>query len=82
VTSRGELRPGRDVAALDHVRATARGFFHPVGTCALGLVAEPDGRVRGLESVYVADASFVLEVPRSNTNMTVAAVAERIASLL
>lgn len=74
-----ELRPGRDVPARDHVRATARGFFHPVGTCALGLVAEPDGRVRGFERLYVADASFVPELPRSNTNMTVAAVAERLA---
>ena len=75
----GETRPGADVTPLDHVRATARGFFHPVGTCALGAVAEPDGRVRGFENLYVADASFVPEPPRSNTNLTVAAVAARLA---
>jgi choline dehydrogenase len=75
-----EVRPGPDVTSAAHARATARGFFHPVGTCALGIAAEPDGRVRGLENVYVADASFVPELPRANTNLTVAAVAERIAA--
>jgi choline dehydrogenase len=74
-----ELRPGRGVDALEHARATARGFFHPVGTCALGAVAEPDGRVIGFENLYVADASFVPVLPRANTNATVAAVAERLA---
>ena len=74
-----ETRPGPGVAPLEHVRATARGFFHPVGTCALGAVAEPDGRVRGFENLYVGDASFVPALPRVNTNLTVAAVAERLA---
>jgi choline dehydrogenase len=77
-----EVRPGAKVSALDHVRAACRGFFHPVGTCALGIVAEPDGRVGGLDRVYVADASFVPELPRANTNLTVAAVAERLAEQL
>jgi len=75
-----EIRPGPEVSAAAHARAASRGFFHPVGTCALGLVAEPDGRIRELEHVYVADASFVPEVPRANTNLTVAAVAERLAA--
>jgi hypothetical protein len=30
-----EVRPGEEVDAEAHVRATARGFFHPTGTCAL-----------------------------------------------
>jgi choline dehydrogenase len=80
--TRREVRPGPEVAAIDHVRATARGFFHPVGTCALGAVAEADGRVRGYSDLHVADASFVPEIPRSNTNRTVAAVAERLAELI
>jgi choline dehydrogenase len=67
------------VPALDHARAACRGFFHPVGTCALGIAADADGRVRGLDDVFVGDASFVPELPRANTNLTVAAVAERIA---
>jgi choline dehydrogenase-like flavoprotein len=77
-----ELRPGAGVDALDHVRATARGFFHPVGTCALGLVAEPNGRVRGFDNLYVGDASFIPTVPSVNTNLTVAAVAERLSELI
>jgi choline dehydrogenase len=74
-----EIRPGPEVSALAHARTAFRGFFHPVGTCALGIVADADGRVRDLDGVYVADASFVPELPRANTNLTVAAVAERIA---
>ena len=74
-----ESRPGPDVDAATHVRATARGFFHPIGTCALGRVADGDGRIFGYENVYVADASFIPTIPRANTNLTVAAVAERLA---
>jgi choline dehydrogenase len=79
---RRELRPGPKVPARAHAHASCRGFFHPVGTCALGIVADPDGRVRELDHVYVADASFVPEIPRANTNLTVAAVAERLADEL
>jgi choline dehydrogenase-like flavoprotein len=77
-----EVRPGQKVSALDHARAACRGFFHPVGTCALGIVTEPDGRARGLDRVYVADASFMPELPRAQINLTVAAVAERLAERL
>jgi choline dehydrogenase len=75
-----EIRPGSDVSALEHASDSRRGFFHPVGTCALGVVAGADGGVRGLDGVYVADASFVPELPRANTNLTIAAVAERLAA--
>lgn len=77
-----EVRPGPDVSSLEHARETARGFFHPVGTCALGAVAGPDGRVLGFENLYVGDASFLPVLPRANTNLTVAAVAERLAELI
>ena len=42
-----ELRPGAEVTAEEHVRAAARGFFHPVATCAIGRVVDGDGRVYG-----------------------------------
>jgi choline dehydrogenase-like flavoprotein len=35
--------------------------------------------VHGFEDLYVADASFVPVLPHANTNLTVAAVAERLA---
>jgi choline dehydrogenase-like flavoprotein len=77
-----ELRPGAEVGAETHVRAAARGFFHPVATCAMGSVVGADGRVLGTDDLYVADASIMPTIPRANTNLTAAAVAERIAQLL
>jgi choline dehydrogenase-like flavoprotein len=75
-----ELRPGREVDVEEHVRGSARGFFHPVGTCAIGAVVDAHGRVLGLEDVVVADASIMPTIPRANTNLTTAAIAERIAT--
>ena len=74
-----ETRPGPGVAAEAHVRATARGFFHPTGTCAIGRVVDPDGRVNGHDRLVVADASIMPAVPRVNTHLTTVALAERIA---
>ena len=74
-----ETRPGRDVAAETHVRTSARGFFHPVGTCAIGRVVDESGRVLGLDNVFVADASIMPTIPRANTNLSTVALAERLA---
>jgi choline dehydrogenase len=74
-----ETRPGRDVDAPAHVRATARGFFHPVATCAIGQVVDGGGRVYGLDGLYVADASIMPTIPRANTNLSTLALAERLA---
>jgi choline dehydrogenase len=72
-----ELRPGSEVGAEEHVRATARGFFHPVGTCAIGTVLDERCRVLGFVNLYVVDASAVPEIPSANTNLTTVALAER-----
>jgi choline dehydrogenase len=77
----GELRPG-DVDLRDYVRENVRGFFHPVGTCAIGRVVDTDARVVGYDNLYVADASIMPTIPRANTNLSTAAVAERVADLL
>ena len=77
-----EVRPGASVAAEDHVRAAPRGFFHPVGTCAMGAVVDPAGRVLGLDDVFVVDASIIPSIPRANPNLTVVALAERLAEQL
>ena len=74
-----ETRPGPGVAAVDHVRTAARGFFHPVGTCAIGRVVDGAGRVLGVEGLHVADASIMPTIPRANTNLTTIALAERLA---
>jgi choline dehydrogenase len=77
-----ELRPGPEVRAADHVVAGARGFFHPVGTCAIGAVVDARGRLRGVERIAVADASIIPVIPRAPVHLTVVAVAERIAEWL
>jgi choline dehydrogenase-like flavoprotein len=66
--------PARRWAAL-----AARGFFHPVATCAIGQVVDAHGRVVGLEGLVVADASVMPTIPRANTNLSTVALAERIA---
>jgi choline dehydrogenase len=77
-----ELRPGENVGAEQHVRATARGFFHPVGTCAIGRVLDERCGVLGFENLYVVDASAIPEIPSANTNLTTIALAERAAEWL
>jgi choline dehydrogenase len=77
-----ELRPGLGVAPLDHARAAARGFFHPVGTCALGAVCDEGARVLGAKGLLVADGSLMPTIPRVNTNLSVIAVAEAVAERL
>lgn len=74
-----EVRPGPDVDAERHVREAARGFFHPVGTCAIGSVVDGDGRVYGVSGLSVADASIMPSIPRANTNLSTIALAERVA---
>jgi choline dehydrogenase len=74
-----EIRPGADVPAPTLVRAGARGFFHPVATCAIGSVVDGGGRVYGMDGLHVADASVMPTIPRANTNLSTIAVAERMA---
>jgi len=74
-----ELRPGAEVDAETHVRETARGFFHPVGTCAIGRVLDERCGLLGFENLYVVDASAIPEIPSANTNLTTIALAERAA---
>jgi len=74
-----ETRPGPELGAREHVLAAARGFFHPVGTCAIGSVVDGGCRVLGVDGLLVADAAAIPSVPRANTNLSVIALAERVA---
>jgi choline dehydrogenase len=76
-----EIRPG-SLDPEQYVRETVRNYFHPAGTCAMGSVVDPNGRVLGVEGLNVADASIMPTIPRANTNLTTAAIAERIAGTL
>jgi choline dehydrogenase len=87
-----ERRPGPEVSGrqeierfLDHA---AVHYFHPVGSCKMGPASDPDsvvdsdGRVHGIEGLYVADASLMPSVISGNTNMPTAVIGERIARSL
>jgi choline dehydrogenase len=76
-----ELRPA-DADPELHLRETVRNYFHPAGTCPLGEVVDRECRVLGADGLLVADASIMPTIPRANTNLTTAAIAERVAELL
>ena len=70
--------PGaRDLDVL--LRATCTSYNHAAGTCALGTVLDPSGAVRGVEGLFVADASVMPRIVRAPTHLTTVAVAARIA---
>jgi 5-(hydroxymethyl)furfural/furfural oxidase len=73
-------------ALAEHVRQNVAGTFHVCGTCRMGraddpdAVVDPQGRVRGVAGLRVADASIMPSVPRGNTNIPTIMVAEKIAA--
>lgn len=78
-----------DPSALEAwVHTHVSGVWHASGTARIGLpddphaVVAPDGRVYGVEGLYVADASIMPTVPAANTNIPTLMVAEKIADAL
>jgi len=61
---------------------------HISGTCKMGPAADPMavvsqyGRVRGLDNLWVADASIMPDCIRANTNATTIMIAERVAEFI
>jgi choline dehydrogenase-like flavoprotein len=45
-----------------------------------GAVVDAAGRVRGLEGLWIMDASIMARVPSANTHLAVIALAERLAA--
>jgi choline dehydrogenase len=68
------------------VRENCSTFCHPCGTAAMGTgpdaVVSPDLRVRGLDGLYVADASVIPVIPACDIQAPVIAIAERAADLI
>ncbi len=75
-----------DISNDDDIRRHVAHYYHPVGTCAMGTdndaVCGPDGRVHGLDRVWVGDASLMPQIPRANTNIPAVVIGERIASFM
>jgi choline dehydrogenase len=68
------------------VRRAAGSYFHPVGTCKMGVgpdaVVDPELRVRGIAGLRVADASIMPNVVSANTNAAAMMIGEKAADLL
>lgn len=85
----GEILPGPAAADEADLLAFARErgstIYHPVGTCRMGqasdpmAVTDPAGRVHGLGSLRVVDASLMPRLVSGNTNAPTIMMAEKIA---
>jgi choline dehydrogenase-like flavoprotein len=84
-----ELEPGPVTVSREQCRLwisnNVAHYYHPVGTCRMGPERESDavvdqqGKVHGLEGLYVADCSIMPVIPRANTNIPAAVVGSKIA---
>lgn len=85
-----ELLPGAGVRSraerLAFLGRAAYTHHHPVGTCRMGVDADavvgPDLRVRGVNGLYVVDASVMPTITTGPTNAAIVAIAERASDLL
>lgn len=82
-----EISPGLDVQTDEQldafVREHAETAYHPSCTCKMGTdemaVVDAEGRVHGLQSLRVVDASIMPEIITGNLNATTIMIAEKIA---
>jgi choline dehydrogenase len=88
-----ELYPGTDRPETDAdleaaVLAEVESYHHPVGTCRMGpgtdsmAVVDSQGKVYGVEGIWIVDASIMPTIPAANTNLPTIVVAERCAAWL
>jgi choline dehydrogenase len=80
-----EQFPGAAITADDELQQALatmlQTVYHPTSTCRMGndqgAVVDPRLRVRGIDGLWVADASVMPRVPRGHPNAVVAMIANR-----
>ena len=85
-----ELLPGGAIQSrtrkLAFLEKAAFTHHHPVGTCRMGIdgaaVVGPDLKLRGMEGLYICDASVIPSITTGPVNAAVIAIAERTSDLL
>ncbi|MFC3100808.1 GMC family oxidoreductase [Altererythrobacter lauratis] len=87
-----EVRPGADCSSPEALRAYVGAatipMYHPVGTVKMGAADDStapltaDCRVKGVEGLWVADASVMPTIPQGNTNATSIMIGERASALV
>lgn len=85
-----EHTPGPEVTSDDdilaYIRDTGGTIFHPVGTCKMGqddaAVVDERLRVRGVESLRVADCAIMPTVTSGNTNAPAIMIGEKAAAMI
>ncbi|MCC2616219.1 choline dehydrogenase [Aestuariibacter halophilus] len=87
-----EIGPGPDAETDDDilafVRKRAETIYHPVGTCRMGQVSDPETvvdpqlRVKGVSGLRVVDASVMPTLIGGNTNAPCIMIAEKAADMI
>ncbi len=85
-----ERKPGAEIDTDEQLERAVRNqsflMYHPCGTCAMGVddkaVVDPELKVRGIDRLWVADASIFPTIPAGNINATTIMVGEKAADLI
>jgi len=84
-----KTRPGSEIQTSKDLHRyfskSAHTCWHPVGTCRMGSdpsksVTDSEGRVHGLNNLYIFDASIFPKHTSSNTNLPVLMAAEKLSN--